>query len=117
MEKQADYCLKKWRRKMPKTSARRSQLIALCRKKRGKVRKGKQGKRLKRWQDEKWVSVNDGGKKPCGTGKNHYCRPSKRVSEKTPKTIGELSKGEKDYRKCKKKIVGMGDYVRIREKK
>ena len=44
---------------------------------------------LKRWFDEKWVDVKTG--KKCGRGANEKgrpypaCRPSKRISKKTPK--------------------------------
>jgi hypothetical protein len=54
---------------------------------------------LKRWFDEKWVDVKTG--KKCGRGTNEKgrpypaCRPSKRVSSKTPKTTKELSSTEK----------------------
>ena len=44
---------------------------------------------LTRWFKEKWVDVKTG--KPCGRSKGESraypaCRPSKRVSSKTPKT-------------------------------
>ena len=54
---------------------------------------------LKRWFDEKWVDVKTG--KPCGRQKGEKrkgypaCRPSKRVSSKTPKTTKEMSSREK----------------------
>ncbi len=55
---------------------------------------------LKRWHQEKWVDVKTG--KPCGrksakSSKRSYpaCRPSKRVSSKTPKTSSEMSSSEK----------------------
>ena len=50
---------------------------------------------LKRWFKEKWTS-QDGGE--CGSykGKGRVkCRPSKRVSSKTPQTWGEMDKKEK----------------------
>ena len=52
---------------------------------------------LKRWFKEKWVDVKTG--KPCGRQKGESrgypaCRPSKRISSKTPKTKGEMSKEE-----------------------
>lgn len=76
-------------------SARASQAIAKCRKASGKVRKGKKGKSLKRWTAEKWVDTRTG--RPCGskTNKKQYCRPSKRVSSKTPKTSSEISSSQK----------------------
>ena len=53
------------------------------------VRKTKKGAALKRWFKEEWKDVRTG--KPCGRKKGEkrgtpYCRPSKRVSKKTPKT-------------------------------
>ena len=53
---------------------------------------------LKRWFDEKWVDVKTG--KPCGRKKGDgrpypACRPSKRISSKTPKTTSEMSSKEK----------------------
>jgi len=53
------------------------------------VRKTQKGADLKRWFKEKWIDVRTG--KPCGRKKGEkrgvpYCRPSKRVSGKTPKT-------------------------------
>ena len=61
---------------------------------------------LKRWFKEKWVDVKTG--KPCGRQKGEKrkgypaCRPSRRVSSKTPKTTKEMSSGEKSrFRKSK----------------
>lgn len=54
---------------------------------------------LERWFDEQWVDIKSG--KPCGRQKDEKragypaCRPSKRVSSKTPKTVGEMSGAEK----------------------
>ena len=53
---------------------------------------------LTRWFEENWVDVKTG--KPCGRQKGEKrgypaCRPSKRVSSKTPKTVGEMSASEK----------------------
>jgi len=54
---------------------------------------------LDRWFKENWVDVKTG--KPCGRQKGEKrgypaCRPSKRVSSKTPKTVGEMTKSEKE---------------------
>lgn len=73
------------------------------------VRKTKAGADLKRWFKEKWVDVRTG--KPCGRQKGEkrgtpYCRPSKRVSSKTPKTKGEMTKSEKQSRVAEKKRIG-----------
>ena len=51
------------------------------------VRKTKEGLALKRWFKEDWKDVKTG--KKCGRSKGEkrgtpYCRPSKRVSSKTP---------------------------------
>jgi hypothetical protein len=61
-------------------------------------RKTKEGAALKRWFKEKWVDVRTG--KPCGRRKGEkrgtpYCRPSKRVSSKTPVTKGEMTASQK----------------------
>lgn len=76
-------------------SARASQAIAKCRKGKGQVRKSKKGSSLKRWAAEKWVDTRTG--KACGekTNKKQYCRPSKRVSSKTPTTTKEISPSQK----------------------
>ena len=61
---------------------------------------------LDRWFKEKWVDVKTG--KKCGRGKNEKgrpypaCRPSKRVSSKTPKTTKEMSSREKRRFKASK---------------
>ena len=73
------------------------------------VRKTKKGADLKRWFKEKWIDVRTG--KPCGRRKGEgrgvpYCRPSKRVSSKTPKTSGEMSAAEKRKKIAEKKRLG-----------
>ncbi len=91
-------------------SARASQAIAKCRKASGSVRKTKAGSSLKRWEKEKWVDTRTG--KACGAGgKNEYCRPSKRVSSKTPVTKSEMSKSTLAKKKAEKSRVGMGSRV------
>jgi Family of unknown function (DUF5872) len=91
-------------------SARASQAIAKCRKASGSVRKTESGTSLKRWQAEKWVDTKSG--KPCGAGgKNEYCRPTKRVSSKTPTTARELGPSKLSAKKAEKSRVGMGKRV------
>ena len=73
------------------------------------VRKTKKGADLKRWFKEKWVDVRSG--KPCGRQKGEkrgtpYCRPSKRVSERTPVTASEMSESQKRSRIAEKKKLG-----------
>ena len=73
------------------------------------VRKTKKGADLKRWFKEKWVDVRTG--KPCGRRKGEkrgtpYCRPSKRVSSKTPVTKGEMTASQKRSRIAQKKRLG-----------
>lgn len=101
-----DACYKKFAAKMP-NSARRSQLIAKCRKSKGQVRKTEKGKSLKRWTKEKWVDKITG--KPCGSSnKTEYCRPSKKVSKDTPK----IPKGKNLKNKiAEKKKKGMGKRI------
>lgn len=91
-------------------SARASQAIAKCRKGKGKVTKSTKGTSLKRWESEDWKDTKSG--KACGAGgSNEYCRPTKRVSSKTPKTKGEMSKAELAKKKKEKSKVGMGKRV------
>ena len=91
-------------------SARASQAIAKCRKQSGSVRRTEAGTALKRWQAEKWVDTRTG--KACGAGgKNEYCRPTKRVSSKTPKTKSEISSSKLSAKKAEKSRVGMGKRV------
>lgn len=92
-------------------SARASQAIAKCRKASGSVRKTEAGSSLKRWEKEKWVDTRTG--KACGAGgKNEYCRPSKRVSGKTPVTKSEMSSSTLAKKKAEKSRVGMGSRVK-----
>lgn len=78
-------------------------------------------KNLNRWFKEKWVDVSrkdkDGKHPPCGRskakkGSKGYpkCRPSVKVSGKTPKTSGSMSDGEKraatKRKRSKKQGVG-----------
>lgn len=69
---------------------------------------------LDRWYKEKWVNVckpTNGGYQKCGRKKSKvseypYCRPSVRVTSKTPMTVSELKKkyGQKKLDKlCEKK--------------
>jgi hypothetical protein len=73
------------------------------------VRKTAKGAALKRWFKEDWKDVSTG--KPCGRKKDEkrstpYCRPTKRVSSKTPKTSGEMTTAEKSKRVAQKKRLG-----------
>lgn len=79
-----DACYQQAMASYGKWSARAAQATAKCRKKSGHVRKSKAGANLKRWGREKWKDVRTG--KPCGHpgGGAEYCRPSKKVSSKTP---------------------------------
>jgi hypothetical protein len=91
-------------------SARASQAIAKCRKESGTVRKTEAGSSLKRWEKEKWQDTRTG--KACGAGgKNEYCRPTKKVSSKTPKTKSEISPSKLAAKKAEKSRVGMGKRV------
>lgn len=73
------------------------------------VRKTAKGAALKRWFKEDWVDVKSG--KPCGRRKGEkrgtpYCRPSKRVSSKTPATASEITPAQKKKRVAQKKKLG-----------
>lgn len=77
------------------------------------VRKTAKGAALKRWFKEKWKDQNGN---PCGGGKKKggkktkgvkKCRPSKRISKKTPKTWKQVGKRKKAL-VAEKRRVGMG---------
>ena len=80
-----------------------AQLVRMYKKKGGKYRCSSFGS-LDRWFKEKWIDVckrsSSGKNLPCGRKKigdkrkYPYCRPSRRVSSKTPRTSKELSKAE-----------------------
>ena len=77
-------------------------IIAKCRKKKGNVRKTAKGASLKRWKAEEWKDTKTG--KACGakTKGKQYCRPTKRVSSKTPKTKSQMSKSAVRKRQAQK---------------
>ena len=73
------------------------------------VRKTKKGLALKRWFKEDWKDVKTG--KACGRKKGEkrgtpYCRPTKRISKKTPKTASEMTSAEKRSRINQKNRLG-----------
>ncbi len=93
--KKGDACTRKVKARVAVwPSARASQQVAKCRKAKGQVRKTKKGSDLKRWEKEDWKNTKTGEK--CGGSKKGkgYCRPTKRVSSKTPKTKSEMSKSK-----------------------
>jgi len=56
-----------------------------------------------------WIDCKTG--KPCGRQKGEkrgtpYCRPTKRISKKTPKTASEMTAAEKRSRIAQKKRLG-----------
>ena len=74
---------------------------------------------LTRWFKENLVDVKTG--KPCGRSKGEKrgypaCRPSKRVSSKTPKTVGEMTKSEKERFKREKSSSKKITYQHRRKK-
>lgn len=101
-----------------KWSARAAQQTAKCRKRKGIVRKTSSGSNLKRWEEEKWTDEKG---RPCGGGKKGEtvkCRPSRRVSKKTPVTWKEMSPSRRKKAVSEKKKVGMGKKASpIRNKK
>jgi hypothetical protein len=73
------------------------------------VRKTEKGAALKRWFQEDWKDVRTG--KACGRQEGEkrgtpYCRPTKRISDKTPKTSSEMTASEKRKRITQKKQLG-----------
>lgn len=72
------------------------------------VKKTKKGVDLKRWFKEKWTDEKGN---VCGSSKNKKtkkCRPSKKVSSKTPRTWSSLSPDQKRKAVAEKKRTGMG---------
>ena len=75
---------------------------------------------LTRWFKENWVDVKTG--KPCGRSKGEKrgypaSRPKKRVSSKTPKTVGEMTAAEKARFKREKTGSKKITYQHRRKKK
>ncbi len=73
------------------------------------VRISNKGPDVKRRYEEKGGEGGAGG--PCGrtAGEKRgtpYCRPSKRISSKTPKTANEMSAAEKRKKIAEKKSLG-----------
>lgn len=68
---------------------------------------GKNHGGLDRWFKEKWT---DSEGNACGSDQKDLkkCRPSKRVSPKTPITWSEMSERQKKKAVSEKKRVGMG---------
>ena len=85
-----------------------SWVVKTYKKRGGKYKKSKSNNSLDRWFREKWIDVCKLPKKvSCGrkkaSPKNYpYCRPSIRVSPKTPRTIKEISRAELK-RRCSRK--------------
>ena len=106
-----------------KTSAYKSMYITREYKKAGGKFSGTKpkSKGLSRWTKEKWTGA-DG--KPCGRSasekakgvKKRLCRPSKKVSDKTPKTRAELGKSEMS-RRAKAKAKNPNKTIRPKKKK
>ena len=73
------------------------------------VKKTAKGADLKRWFKEKWTDEKGN---VCGSSKNKKtkkCRPSKKITSKTPRTWGSLSPAQKKKAVAEKKKVGMGN--------
>ena len=76
---------------------------------------------LRRWHQEKWVDIKTG--KPCGRksakgSKRAYpaCRPSKRVSSKTPK-LNQRCLHRKSQSLQKQRQAVKESHIHIKEKK
>ena len=73
--------------------------------KKGSPKRTKAGQSMKRWQQEKWVDVcrkdKNGKHPPCGLRKGPnkklypYCRPSKKISNQTPRLASSLTSAQK----------------------
>lgn len=81
---------------------------------------GKESRDLARWFKEEWVNVCELPKVvPCGRKtasslvEYPYCRPMRRVSPSTPKTVGELTPKELQQR-CNKKRSAPTKILRVK---
>jgi hypothetical protein len=104
-----------------KTGIYKSSWIVKKYKELGGKYKGKSSSKsgLKRWFAEKWVDLNrkskNGKFEKCGrksskTGKYPVCRPSKRITSKTPRTFKEISKKSlKKAKQLKAKLRSRGN--------
>lgn len=102
-----------------KTGAFKSMFIVKKYKEMGGTYSGNSSSKLKRWRQENWVDLNqpkkDGGYYPCGhtnTQNNKYplCRPSKTISQDTPRKYQDIN--ENSIRKAneqKQRIKGSGN--------
>lgn len=84
--------------------------------------KGTKGKtNLSRWYKEKWVDACAWPKrKPCGRKTKQsiaYCRPSKKVDSKTPKTVQKLTAAQRKSRCARKKKAPMKRITKFGNKK
>lgn len=97
----------------------------------GKYKGSKNSKSgLSRWYKEDWIDLNRPiknskgkitGYKKCGrksarSGKYPLCRPSKRITKKTPRTYKELSKKSINKAKKLKKIYKSSKNIRFSRK-
>jgi len=89
-----------------KHSAYKSSLVVKEYKKNGGGYSGAKPKKtgLTRWHKEDWRTQD--GKKTYEGKKNKIFRPTKRVTSKTPTTMSELTKKQKDKAKKEKKNKG-----------
>ena len=78
------------------------------RKRAGRKRSGRRSSGLGRWFREKWVDVCEWPRRvPCGRGRRGvrsypYCRPTRRVSKRTPRLAQDLTAAERRSR-CRRK--------------
>lgn len=103
-----------------KTGIYKSSWIVKKYKELGGKYKGKSSSKsgLKRWYAEKWVDLNrkkngryaSCGRKSSKTGTYPLCRPSKRITSKTPRTFKEISrKSIKKAKQLKSKLRSRGN--------
>tara|TARA_R100000388_G_scaffold39913_1_gene30802 strand:+ start:4437 stop:4685 length:249 start_codon:yes stop_codon:yes gene_type:complete len=79
----------------------------------GRVRKTKEGLKLKRWFKEKWRTLS--GDKDYSKGDRTF-RPTVRVSKDTPVTASELTPAEKTRARKEKREKGRVSRYRILKK-
>ncbi|KAK9816130.1 hypothetical protein WJX74_006072 [Apatococcus lobatus] len=93
-------------------SARASQWLVAEYQKRGGKYRGKASGGLDRWRREAWSNVCAPGMPRCGTGpgeKGQVCRPSRRVSSRTPTPLAHQLTPAQRRRLCAQKRSRPGD--------
>lgn len=81
-------------------SARGSQWLVAEYQKRGGKFRGKRNGNLQRWNSEAWLNLCAPGLPRCGGKGTQVCRPSRRISSKTPMPLAKDVPSSQQRRLC-----------------